>query len=245
MFDTEQQLYAEVGADHFWLAGKRQLVWLLLQRYVDRNASSLTLLDLGCGAGYALGELQRWGTVIGMDSSSAALAHCRTQLDGRVPLVQGSTEALPCRDGAFSLIAALDVFEHVDDDVMALRECWRILRPGGLLVLTVPAFQWLWGDHDEWSLHRRRYRVVDLRDKLERGGFEPLRLTYCELLFVAPLWLIRRVKRAGIGRGQHDFIRVPVWVNRWLTRLIVSEGIVLRRWNLRCGVSIIGIARKR
>lgn len=245
MLDAEQRRYERLGSDYFWFAGKRLLVWSLLRLYLGASPEGLRILDLGCGPGYAFGELKRWGRIVGIDPSRAALTYCLQHGDHAASLINGEADALPCRAGTFSLIVALDVFEHLEDDLVALRECQRVLRPGGWLVLTVPAFGWLRGDHDDLYFHKRRYRVSELKEKLEWAGFDNVKLTYCEAFFVGPLWIFRRLKRVFLGHNRpDDFIQPPAWLNRWLTRFIVSEASLLSRWNMPWGVSIIGIARK-
>lgn len=246
MFETEQRRYAQLGADYFWLAGKRWLAWMLAERFSDLKARPNGLiLDVGCGPGFAVKELARWGKVVGLDYSVDALRHCRNAVAVSHFLVNGSGEQLPFKARAFTAISALDVFEHLEDDVGAMQECYRTLQPGGILIFSLPAFAWLWGDHDTLYFHKRRYRRREVQDKLDRVGFEVLKLTYAETLFAAPLWLMRRMKQYLPGsKHKDDFVQIPRWLNTLLTRIITSEAGLLRWCDLPFGVNLIGIAQR-
>lgn len=248
MLKKEQEIYGDLGPDYFWLLGKRRLIWALLRSYRDGNQTKEPVLDLGCGPGYALEELKlQERFVLGLDSSLEALGICRRRRQGTgAPLARARADHLPYRDHSLGLIVSLDLLEHVENDEAVLRECCRTLRPGGWLVLSVPAFRWLWGDHDTRFGHRRRYTVPELKEKLCRAGFKPVKVSYIQALFVIPLWILRRAKRLlpESLRPESDFIKVPRGLNGWLTRLIFSETFWLRRWDLPWGVSIVGICQK-
>lgn len=248
MLEEEHRLYRDLGSDYFWLSGKRRLVWTLLRPYLPENERKGPVLDLGCGPGYALQELQAWGPAVGLDFSAEALRACQKRLrnPGPVLLTRGRADHLPYRDHSLLWVVSLDLLEHVEDDEAALRECRRVLRNGGWLVLSVPAFAWLWGDHDTRFGHRRRYTVPALKEKLRRAGFKPVKITYVQILFVVPLWILRALKRLlpKSRRSESDFVKVPNRLNRWLTRLIAGEVVWLNRWNLPAGVSIVAICQK-
>ena len=125
--------------------------------------------------------------------ASGALRFCRER--GYRRLVRADFHTLPLTSDSFDLITCLDVLEHLEDDRRAVGELARILRPRGLLVMTIPAFQSLWGDHDELYGHFRRYRAPEIAERLQRAGLEILQLTYFEPLYFLPLWLYRKWKR--------------------------------------------------
>ncbi len=246
MFKEEQRRYAQLGGDYFWFEGKRRLVWTVFEKSTGTKPAGEDILDIGCGPGFAFAEMAGWKRIHGLDPSLDALSACKRASGRSSLLVNGSADRLPYRDGSFSAVVAFEIFEHLDNDREAMQECLRILKPGGRLILTVPAFQWLWGDHDELYFHKRRYRTAELRKNLASVGFTVERLTYCLAPFVLPLWLMRRGKRlfSANNKKKDDFVRPPLWANRLLTKFITAEALLLKHWDLPCGVSIIGIARK-
>ena len=242
-----QDRYHDLGAAYFWFAGKRRLAIDLLRRCTHPSEIAIDnrrTLDVGCGPGHDVDDFRPFGSLYGLDPSLTALMWCRRQHPSDLRLVCATGERLPFQASSFDLVIMLDVLEHVDADTDCLRDCRRILKTGGQLVLTVPAFQWLWGSHDTWYGHKRRYTVPEIQQKLAQAGFLVERATYIEWLFVLPLWIVRRAKQ-WIPRLSHqdDFVRVPPWLNTLLTHFIALEVVWLRHHSLPWGVSIICIAR--
>src|SRR5207244_1565920 len=129
------------------------------------------VLDAGCGTGRNMLEFAGLGTVEGVDASPEAIEFCRRRgLDG---VREGQIESLPYADGTVDLILATDVLEHLRDDYAALAELRRVAAPGGRLLATVPAYQWLWSQHDAAHHHFRRYTYRLLRSRLQMTGWEP------------------------------------------------------------------------
>ena len=161
-----RELY-ELEDRHWWFRGRRAVIWALLARAgIDRAPR---LLDAGCGTGRNLVEFGPLGEAEGVDVSSEAVDFCRRRgLDG---VRQATLEDLPFEGGRFDLTLATDVIEHLDDDRRALRELRRAARPGGRLLVTVPAYRWLWSQHDESMHHRRRYTERGLSDALKASGW--------------------------------------------------------------------------
>lgn len=238
--------YADAGADSFWMEGKRRLLFKILENQPDLHlGNGNRVLDLGCGPGSALEGLRRWGWVVGTDAAFTCLDRCRER-SSRVPLVQSRAESLPFREGQFSLVVAMEILEHLEEDLAVLAECRRLLRPGGWLAVTVPAFNGLWGGHDELNGHLRRYRRGELAGKLARAGLEPVRVTYCHALFLPPLWALRRFKAIfPVLRRKDDFISLPPVLDRALTALVAAEGRWLRQRDLPFGTGLIALARRR
>jgi SAM-dependent methyltransferase len=169
---------------------------------------------------------------------------------------EGQAEDLPFEDGSFEMVFLLDTVEHCDDDAAVLRECYRVCAPGGHLVITVPAFMWLWSHNDELNAHKRRYTTQELREKLNRLGFRVRRMSYNNF-FVFPmaagLLLLRRgaSQEPELGSPHFDdesyqveMEPAPPLLNAVLTGVTWSESQVLRWLNLPVGTSIICIAEK-
>ena len=145
----------------------------MADRYLSRGR--LQVLDVGCGAGNMIHHLSRYGTVKGIDNNPIPLkvAHQRGY-DAQ----QASAEDIPFPDGSFDLVAALDLIEHCPDDLPVLLQCYRVCAPGGHIIITVPAFQWLWSHNDVIDHHYRRYTAGQLRALLDHVGLQVLRMTY-------------------------------------------------------------------
>jgi SAM-dependent methyltransferase len=169
---------------------------------------------------------------------------------------EGTAEDLPLEDNSFDLVFLLDTVEHCEDDAAVLRECYRVCAPGGHLVITVPAFMWLWSHNDELNAHQRRYTKQELREKLAPLGFQIERMTYNNF-FVFPmaalLILLRRGAEQEPDLGSPHFDEesyqvemepAPPLLNTILSGVTWTESQVLRWLNLPVGTSIICIAHK-
>jgi SAM-dependent methyltransferase len=199
------------------------------------------ILDVGCGTGANLLMLSQFGDAEGVDLSEDALAFCRERGLKNVKL--GAAEKLPYDDGTFDLVTALDVVEHMDDDLAGLKEMRRVLRPGGRVLLFVPTFMFLWGLQDDVSHHRRRYRLPELTRVLEQAGFEIERTTYANITFFLPILLLRKLMRiTGIKTESENNINVSAF-NGILGRVFGAESWILRHMNLPFGVSGLCVAK--
>lgn len=242
MNDAEFQLYEGFEDDQWWFVGKRLLVRALL----GAADPSGRVLDLGCGMGGVLRELGRAATCFGTDRSAYALRVCRDK--GAARLARADLTAPPFRAGAFDTVLALDVIEHLDDDVAFLREAGALLAPGARLVIVVPAFPLLWSQHDETFQHRRRYTTHTLEAAVRAAGLSPQRITYLHAL-IFPVALVWRVASRTLGLGRvapkHDFWPIPRWLNRLLARAYAIEARWVARFDLPFGVSAACVATRR
>ena len=247
--ELEQQArYHAMGNSYWWLVGKYDIIMDAIARVVPAERR-LAVLDTGCGPGNLLDRLSAHGPVTGSDVSLDALRFCRSR--GYQQLLCSQLDHAALRSETFDLVAAIDVLEHMPNDLAGLREIHRVLRPGGYVVLTVPAFQVLWGEHDELFGHYRRYRAAQVRALLQATQFELCTLSYFQPLYFLPLLLFRRWKRwwRGSARGHlleahDDFITLAPWLNRLLTRLLAAEKYVLRQGTFPFGTTLLGIGRK-
>jgi len=239
--DEHRRLY-EFEDKYWWFLGRKVILAEMLRSVWPEGLRRI--LDVGCGAGATMLALREFGPVVGLDAAALALEFCRER--GHPALVQGLAEALPFSAGQFDLITSLDVLEHLDDDVGALAEIHRLLPEGGRLLLAVPAYQFLWSEHDEALSHRRRYTAPEVRSKLERVGFTIERLSYAiTLLF--PVVLALRLGQRFLKRRREPrtaLMELPGPLNRLCYRSLVWEAGWLRRWNLPVGVSVLCLARR-
>lgn len=233
---------------HWWFRGIRSLVFRFLRRFSASGADSplpVRVLDLGCGTGITLDGLspERWA--VGMDISPAALAFCRRRSISR--LVRSPAESLPVRSAAFHAVLALDLLEHTGDDRAVIDEIVRVLRPGGVLILTVPAGPGLWSEHDRALGHQRRYRRSELREKLTRPDTEIEKLSYFNFCLFLPILAFRRMGRS-LFRPKHtgsDLFRFPGMLNALLTALLKLEARLVGWMNVPFGVSLFAVVRKK
>ena len=231
-----------IEQSHWWYTGRRKILTRFIEdicrRVTDRRPR---ILDVGCGTGANLLMLSQFGDAEGVDVSEDALAFCRERGLENVKL--GAAEQLPYEDGTFDLVTALDVVEHLDDDLAGLREMRRVLRPGGRVLLFVPTFMFLWGLQDDVSNHRRRYRMPELQRVLEQAGFEIERTTYANITFFMPILAMRKLMRlTGIKAESENNINVSA-LNGVLARVLGAESLVLRYMNIPFGVSGLCVAR--
>lgn len=246
MQQEHQRRYYELGQGYWWLAGKYRIVRDVVDRGFHPAGPTPRILDLGCGPGNLLDHLRGRGEPFGSDFSPDALGFARGR--GYQRLFRADFQRLPVKTETFDLVTCIDVLEHLPDDRTAAAELARVLRPSGLLVVTVPAFQFLWGDHDVLYGHHRRYRVGQVRELLSSAGLDVLRASYFEPLFLPPLWLFRKLKKLGGSRrslsGRDDFISLPRPLNWLLTHVLASERFLLRHVDLPFGVTLLAVARK-
>jgi SAM-dependent methyltransferase len=231
-------------ANHWWFAARRQIVLDLIARILNGTArDDIRLLDIGCGAGGMLNYLARWGTAVGVDSSAAAVELARRKTDSQV--LQGSLpDGVPFADAAFDVITLLDVVEHVQEDVGALDRVARMLRPGGFAVLTVPAYRFLWSEHDVVNEHKRRYTRTELRRKLEAVGLVVRKISYYNMFLFPPIAMVRLLRRLGPQTARADEGRVPPVINAILRTVFASEAHLLNRTSLPFGISVIAVAER-
>ena len=191
-----------------------------------------------------LQQLSRYGTVDGVDSDPNAVSFCRERGIERVQRLTSQT--LPWEAESFDLVTALDVIEHIEDDRAVLAEVRRVLRPGGTLLITVPAYQALWGPQDEISHHKRRYRARQVGERLTGAGLETIKLSYFNTLLFPPIAAVRVLRPHRPGRElKSDFtLTQPGRLNDVLARAFAAEAALVARFNLPFGVSIVAIARK-
>ena len=236
----------ELEDTHWWFQGRRAVIWALLRR--AGTAQDLRLLDAGCGTGRNLLEFGRLGTTQGVDFSPDALEFCRQR--GLKDVSQGRIEDLPFEDGSFDLILATDVIEHLSDDHAALLELRRVAAPGGRLLVTVPAYSWLWSQHDTAHHHFRRYTLRVLQKRLIAAGWEPLAWTYFNTLLLPPIAAVRLLgrRKASQNGDRPDLELTPPVLNRLLEQpMRLEAGMIGRGMRLPAGVSIgvVAVARDR
>lgn len=236
-------VYAAVERAHWWFAARREIVLAVAERVVPAGGA---VLDIGCGTGFVLERFQERYQACGLELSPIALDQCRRR--GLHGVWSGSAEDLSAVAGRlFDAVLFLDVLEHLDDDGAALRGARELLAPGGVVLVTVPAFQFLWSQHDVANQHRRRYRRRELEALLTRNGFTVERSSYFNTVLF-PVALAQRWIARVLGTGAAAGLRVPpAPINRVMRRLFESEKRLLaarRGRSLPFGVSLLVVGRR-
>ncbi len=248
MEPEQYQVMARRETRHWWYAGMRRVALAVLGSALQ-DQPPLRILDAGCGTGGTTVELRRFGSVVGIDLVWDALQPARSR--GLTSLTRGSIEDLPFATASFDVVTSFEVIYHLgvgsDDD--ALRELRRVLKPAGLLLLRVPAHDWLRGEHDRLVHTRHRYSRTEVVDKLTAAGFAVERVSWANSLLFAPAVAKRLLERHN-GRaeasGEPDLWQPPGPLNALLESTIAVEGLAIPRGlPLPFGLSVLALARAR
>jgi SAM-dependent methyltransferase len=241
MDDSLYRAFAEVEDRHWWFVARRAIVLRLIDRWVPAGS---TVVDVGCGTGGFIDALQSTHNVRGIDPAPPALEACRARGLGAV--LQG-TAADRASWGALPVdaVTLLDVIEHVDDDVAVLHEAAMAVVSSGVVIVTVPAYQWLWSHHDELNHHRRRYTASRLRAAHRKAGLEPIQSGYFNSVLF-PLAVMQRAA-SGLGIGGRPLAIPRPFLNRLFCRILSSEAPRLGRGvsGFAFGLSAFCVSRPR
>lgn len=258
MESQEYDKLRQLEDTYWWHRGRRHLVLQLLDKWLPVSADPKPILDLGCGTGRLLEDLQKRGPVYGVDYSIKALRFSRGRAHDH--LVRADGTVLPLQAQSIRAITALDVLEHIENDLGVLQEIRRVLIPDGIAVMTVPAHPQLWSAHDLALHHYRRYTKVSFQEVIEKSGLEIRVLQYGMMLpWIAALsWRKAfRSMRAHVpgppqpgespalrARGfQTDEIRLPCWANSSLASVMKLENQLTHRRGTPTGLSLIAVVQ--
>lgn len=239
----EEQLYRtfyEVEDRHWWFVGRQRIVENLILRRIGLAPGS-AVLDVGCGTGSILAMLSRHFEACGTDTSPLAVELCGKR--GLKNVYQCTLETFPHPEQRFDLITLLDVIEHIDDDRSVVQQARGFLKPGGSILVTVPAYQWLWSPHDDVNHHKRRYTRPHLARVLEQAGLKPVVLSYYNTLLF-PAALAGRLLQKLTGSASDTTLAIPPSpVNMLLTSFFSFERHLLNVSSLPFGLSLVAVAR--
>jgi SAM-dependent methyltransferase len=238
----EYQIMYELEETHWWYVGMRAIVFSLLDRHCE-NKNTKTL-DAGCGTGIMLEYLRRYGITFGIDVAQEAIAYCMKR--GERNISQASASALPFDDKEFDLVTSFDVICTLESDAeLSIREFHRVLKKDGVLLLRVPAYNWLRGHHDLAVHVEHRFTTQEVKCALEALGFHVEKATYCNI-WLLPLALFKRLilDRLGIGTEGSDVKPLPWPVNGIFAAILASEAELMRWIDIPLGLSVVALARR-
>ena len=238
---TIYERMANTDQDHWWFVARRRILSALIEREV-RPPAAARILEIGCGTGHNLAMLGRFGHVEASELEPAARTLAAKRL-GR-PVASAALPDLSMYQAAsFDLVALLDVLEHVADDAAALAAIATRLKPGGKLLVTVPANRWMWGAHDAEHHHHRRYSKGELKQALRGAGFEIRLLSHFNSLLFPPIAAARLVGKLTGRESADDGIPARP-INQLLQSVFGLEAGLIGRVPLPFGVSLVAIVQR-
>ncbi len=243
----DAKLYDElwrVEQDHWWFRARRHIVWSLVRRYVGGPPNRrLQICELGCGTGGNLATVADQHDVIGVECSPQALDYARRRLGDRVR--RGSLpDDVDLPSNSFDVVLLTDVLEHIDDDTRSAQTALRLLRPDGIVVATVPAYQWLYSPRDIHHHHFRRYSKQRFRALWAAPNAHTLLLSHYNTLLFPPAAAVRLISKLASPRAPGDLTVPPLPRNRFLTRIMRNEANLLGRIPMPFGLSLVAVVRK-
>ncbi len=230
----------QLEESYWWFVSRRKLIEEFIK--ILTIGKQYIVLDVGCGTGANTVMIQKYGKVIGLDISVNALEKARSR-DIR-DLVLGSALELPIRNESIDIIVATDVIEHLKDDTKALKEFYRVLKPNGHVIITVPAYNFLWSEHDIALGHYRRYTSNMIYRCAKNVGFKVIKLSYSFFLLF-PLAVFMRILRKKVSNEPKALIpNIPYWLNVFLVKFQTLENSLLKYINFPFGLSIFIVLKK-
>ncbi len=236
------RIFFEIQKKHWWFASKKIIILDAISRYANLTKDSY-ILDIGCGSGLMLNELEKLGNTTGMDMSNEAISFSKEIFKGTIK--QGFLpHNVPFEANQFNLITALDVIEHIENDIESLKSIRRILNEHGIAIITVPAYMFLWSHFDELNEHKRRYTLPELKFKLQQSGLTIEKISYYNTFLFPIAYAVRKLNNLFGRNGSSDIDMPGNAVNFLLQKIFSFEKFFLRFLNFPFGVSILAVVKK-
>ncbi|MFN3551297.1 MAG: class I SAM-dependent methyltransferase [Endomicrobiia bacterium] len=231
-----QQMYLQEEY-YWWHIAKRKLVVNFIPK------TNCKILDVGCGTGKLMEELLQNGHLVyGIENEPTAIEFCKKRGIEKIQIFN-LEENLNIDNDSFDVITCLDVLEHIEKDENLIKEFKRIVKPSGILILTVPSYMWLWSYWDEILGHKRRYNKKILFEKMQKVGFQIVKISHF-YSFLLPIAIVFRVIKSIAKKRTSDFIDIPNFINKILLFLSALEREIIKRNILPFGLSIFVVAKK-
>ena len=233
--------YAHHERTYWWFVGRRRIIENVLSQYLPRN--NYNILDWGCGTGANFKILKKFGTVLGVDASITAINECKSKGINNVLLNNSMDTFQPIE--LFSLFTSFDVLEHIDDDNKFLYGIHKFIKKDSFVLVTVPAYQFLWSSLDEVLGHKRRYNRSELISKFEHNGFYVLKASYFNTILSPIFFLVRlyqKLRNKKNAELDELVTKVHPVINNILKRILMIESEIIQKYNFSFGTSIILLA---
>jgi len=230
---------------HWWFIGRRNILGTLIENFVvKRNNRQLVIYDVGCSTGMNLSFFKKYGCVFGVDFYEEALNICREEKS--IKTVQADARKLPFAGESCDLLIALDLIEHLEEDRIALKEFNRVLKKDGYLIISVPAYKFLWSGFDIYSHHFRRYDVRELKEKINQQGFRIKKISYINCFLFFLILIVRFCdKLPWINKNNScDLIPPTKIINKIFEKIFSSEQYFINKVDFPFGSSICCVAQK-
>ncbi len=242
---NEYAKMADFEKKYWWHKGKLYLLKSLITKYFPAR-TDLTILEVGCGTGEVTQFLAQFGTVTGFDVSTEAIAFCKNSGVNNVFVADLTAADLSLQAKRYDLVVALDVLEHVQDDVLAMANVKKLLKDTGYFFVNVPAHKFLWSEHDEALHHKRRYHSLEITKKLKDAGFKIIKKSYFVTL-VFPGIVFFRMWNNFFGKSAYpktSYVVLPDMLNNLLIQILKLEANFVKNFSLPIGTTITVVATK-
>ena len=233
----------KLESSHWWFVARRKIIQRAINNLdLPRN---IRILDAGCGNGDNLSLLSTFGDLVAFEKNEYALKTAKSKKIGEIYKAELPDKLPNTIKTNFDLIVLLDVLEHIDDDSKSLTTVRKLMNNKGIILITVPAFQWLWSEHDVIHHHKRRYSKSELREKLDSSGFRIKYISYFNTLLF-PFALVERIGQKIFSPSNPEILELPNnKINFLLEKIFSLETIFMNKISLPFGLSLVAIAEKK
>ena len=237
------QKMLKLESSHWWFVARRKIIQRAINNLdLPRN---IRILDAGCGNGDNLSLLSTFGDLVAFEKNEYALKTAKSKKIGEIYKAELPDKLPNTIKTNFDLIVLLDVLEHIDDDSKSLTTVRKLMNNKGIILITVPAFQWLWSEHDVIHHHKRRYSKSELREKLDSSGFRIKYISYFNTLLF-PFALVERIGQKIFFPSNPEILELPNnKINFLLEKIFSLEAIFMNKISLPFGLSLVAIAEKK
>lgn len=243
--------YAKLETTHWWFTARINILKSAISKLIEKNKKSdLKILNVGVASGETSRMLEKFGNVTSVEYDKDCCEYLRSV--GGIDVIEASLTDLPFEDNTFDMVCAFDVIEHIEDDQLAMSEIYRVLKPGGQSILTVPAYQFLWSEHDEINFHFRRYTSSQLKH-LVKNKLEVDYISYFNFFLFPPIAFARLIgKLSGLRKSKDKELKSDFSyydqssiINKVFYSIFNAEKFLIGKVSFPFGVSILSVAHKK